>query len=323
MKVAAIIVNYDDLEDTEKFVKTINEYNIIDRIVVVDNMSTTISAFENLKKLENDKIKVIQSEKNGGYDYGNNFGIKYLDSLNEKYDYIIISNPDIEITKRAIEHCLEIAKNDNKIAVIAPRMFDKDNKPIRRSSWKIRTFALDVIHSTRLLEIIFYKKLRKGEYCEKDYEKKILEVEAISGAFLIIRNSILEAIDLFDENVFLFYEEDILAKKLYEKKYKTVSLNSEKFIHYESQTIGKTFSYYRKMKQQTNPLIGLLVPPLHFKILLFFSPVPNNREPCRHNTYDSNHNGQNLLPARNLGFLYRFRRSNGLLVTLPITFRKR
>lgn len=249
MKVAAIIVNYDDLEDTEKFVKAINEYNIIDRIVVVDNMSTTISAFENLKKLENDKIKVIQSEKNGGYDYGNNFGIKYLDGLNEKYDYIIISNPDIEITKQAIEHCLEVAQNDNEIAVIAPRMFGKDNKPIRRSSWKIRTFALDVVHATRVLEIIFYKILKNGEYSEEDYKKELLEVEAISGAFFIIRCDVLKDIGLLDEEVFLFYEEDILAHKLKEKRLKTISLNSEKFIHYESQAIGKSLNYYKKMNQ--------------------------------------------------------------------------
>lgn len=249
MKIAAIIVTYNDLDNTKKFVKDIEEYSIIDRIVVVDNMSTTISAFENLKKLENDKIKVIQSEKNGGYDYGNNFGIKYLDSLNEKYDYIIISNPDIEITKRAIEHCLEIAKNDNKIAVIAPRMFDKDNKPIRRSSWKIRTFALDVVHATRILEIIFYNILRSGEYSEDDYKKEILEVEAISGAFFIIRYDVLKDIGLLDEEVFLFYEEDILAHKLKENGLKTISLNSEKFIHYESQAIGKSLNYYKKMKQ--------------------------------------------------------------------------
>lgn len=249
MKVAAIIVNYDDLEDTEKFVKTINEYNIINRIVVVDNMSTTISAFENLKKLENDKIKIIQSEKNGGYDYGNNFGIKYLDGLNEKYDYIIISNPDIEITENAIKHCLEVAKEDKNVAVIAPRMFGKADTPIRRSSWKIRTFALDVVHSTRVLEIIFYKILRKGEYSQEDYKKELLEVEAISGAFFIIRYDVLKEIGLLDEEVFLFYEEDILAHKLKEKNLKTISLNSEKFIHYESQAIGKSLNYYKKMKQ--------------------------------------------------------------------------
>ena len=42
------------------------------------------------------------------------------------------------------------------------------------------------------------------------------------------------------------------TKQLAEKGYKTISLNSEKFIHFESQTIGKTFNYYKKMRGYTN-----------------------------------------------------------------------
>ena len=153
MKVAVVIVNYNDVEDTVKYVNTISKYNVINRVVVVDNLSTTSGAFETLKKLEDEKVYVIQSDKNGGYDYGNNIGIKYLESKGEEYDYIIVSNPDISVSEEAINSCLEKIEKDNKIAVIAPRMFNKDDKPIRRSAWKMRTFWLDVIHSTRLLEI--------------------------------------------------------------------------------------------------------------------------------------------------------------------------
>ena len=249
MKVAVIIVNYNDAEDTIKYVQKITEYKEINRIVVVDNKSSDEDCFKKLKLLENDKTLVLEAEKNGGYNYGNNFGIKYLENLNEKYDYYIISNPDIDISSDAISHCLEIIDNNGKIGIIAPRMYNKDNNPIRRSSWKVRTFGLDVIHSTRLLEIVFYKLLRNGEYSNKDYENEILEVEAISGAFFIIRENLLKQINYFDENVFLFYEEDILAKKMKEIGYSVVSLNSEKFIHFESQTIGKTFNYYKKMSQ--------------------------------------------------------------------------
>lgn len=249
MKVAVIIVNYNDVEDTVNYVKKITEYETINRIVVVDNKSTTVNTFDKLKSLESNKVKVIESDKNGGYDYGNNFGIKYLENHNEEYDYYIISNPDIKIAEDAIKHCLDVMESDEKIGVIAPRMLNKDGNPIRRSSWKIRTFALDVVHSTRLLELIFYKVLRNGEYSNKEYEKDLLEVEAISGAFFIIKSKILKEVGYLDDNVFLFYEEDILAHKLKEKGYKTISLNSENFIHYESQTIGKSLSYYKKMKQ--------------------------------------------------------------------------
>lgn len=249
MRVAAIIVSYNDVDNANRFVKEITEYGIVNRIVVVDNQSTTIGAFETLKKLESDKVKILQSDKNGGYDYGNNFGIRYLQSQKEEYDYIIISNPDIQIEEKSIKHCLDILEKNINVAVCAPRMFNKEDKPIRRSSWKIRTFWLDVVHNTRFLELLFYKVLRNGEYSEEEYKNEVLKVEAISGAFFIIRYNILKEIGLFDENVFLFYEEDILAQKLKAKGYETVSLNSEKFIHFESQTIGKTLSYYKKMKQ--------------------------------------------------------------------------
>ena len=249
MRTAVIIVEFNDAEETIKYVNKIKEYDIIQKIVVVDNNSTIPDTFEKIKTLENEKICVIQSDKNGGYSYGNNYGVRFLEKNEEKFDYIIISNPDIEVEENAISNCLRIMQNDEKIAITAPRMYNSSNKPIRRSSWKIRTFDLDVIHSTRLLEILFYNKLRNGEYSEKEYSEKMLQVEAISGAFFIVKSDILKEIGYFDENVFLFYEEDILAKKLKEKNYKTYSINTEKFVHYESQTIGKTFSYYKKMKQ--------------------------------------------------------------------------
>ena len=127
MKVAAIIVNYNDIEDTEKYIKKISKYEIINKIVVVDNLSTNEGEFDKLKILESSKVKVVQSEKNGGYNYGNNFGIKYLENNGEEFDYYIISNPDIEVSENAIKHCLEVLETDSQNAVVAPRMFNKRN----------------------------------------------------------------------------------------------------------------------------------------------------------------------------------------------------
>ena len=255
MKVAVIVVNYNDVEDTLTYVKEITKYDVINKIVVVDNQSTTIGALENLRELRDKKVDVIEAPLNGGYSYGNNYGVKHLNEEKEEYDYIIFSNPDITISKEAIENSLKVLEEDKNVAVVAPRMFNKDEKPIRRSSWKVRTFLRDVVHSTRLLEILFYFVLRNGEYKEEDYKKEKLEVEAISGAFFIMRKSVYDELGPFDEETFLFYAEDILAIKLQEKGYKTISLNTEHFIHYESQSIGKAFSYYKKLKRLYNSKI--------------------------------------------------------------------
>ncbi len=249
MRVAVVVVEFNDAEETVKYVKKIAQYQNIQRIVVVDNHSTDLKEVGLLKEIQDEKVVVLQSDRNGGYNYGNNFGIRYLKEQNEEYDCYIVSNPDINIEEEAIDRCLQVLESDEKVGVVAPRMQDANNQPIRRSSWKIRTFWRDVVHSTRLLEVMFYPILRNGEYSQKEYSKELLEVEAISGAFFIIKREVLEQIGEFDENVFLFYEEDILAQKLKEKGYKTISVNDVKFIHYESQTIGKTLSYYRKMRE--------------------------------------------------------------------------
>ena len=255
MNTAIIIVNFNDEDETISYVEKISKYNVLNRIIVVDNKSTTIGAFNKLQELEkkDKKISVIETDKNGGYSYGNNFGVRYLDKeekeKNIKYDYIIISNPDIEVEEKAIINSVSVLENNDDIAVCSPRMFYKNGEPARRSSWKLRTPLRDMVHSTRLLELLFYKVLRNGEYKEDEYKNELLIVEAISGSFFIIKKDVFEKVGLFDENVFLFYEEDILAKKMQEKGYQTISVNDVKVTHYESQTIGKTLSYYKKMKQ--------------------------------------------------------------------------
>jgi len=289
MRVAAIIVSYNDVEQTIKFVNNIRNMELINRIVVVDNKSTDENAYEILSRVDDNKVITVQSERNGGYNYGNNFGLKYLESINEQYDYYIISNPDVYVEEETLKHCLSIIDSDEKTAIIAPRMFDKNDKPIRRSAWKTRTFALDCIHSTRLLELIFYGIFKDGEYNENDFSKERLNVDAISGAFFIMKRSFLEKIKRFDDNVFLFYEEDILAKQVKAADMKIISLNSEKFIHYESQTIGRTFNYFSKMHQL-------------FKSRIYY-----------HKTY----NHINMIQVAILYILYGFKNAE-LLIEVPI-----
>ena len=249
MKLAVIVVNFNDEEDTLKYVKQITEYSVVDKIVVVDNMSTTPNCLEKLQTLVSDKVDVISSNKNGGYSYGNNFGINYLENQGLEFDYYAISNPDIDISEDAFIKCIQFLDEVSEAGITAPKMLNSDCKRIRRSSWKTRNFGRDVVHSSRILELLFYPVLKNGEYNDKDYEKDVLKVDCISGAFFIIRKNVYKEIGGFDENVFLFYEEDIISKQLKEKKYLIYSLNSISFKHFESRTIGKTFSYYKKIKE--------------------------------------------------------------------------
>ena len=62
MKVAIIVLNYNAYEDTKKYVNKIKEYDVINKIVIVDNLSTD-GMYDKLLELRNEKIDVISSRK--------------------------------------------------------------------------------------------------------------------------------------------------------------------------------------------------------------------------------------------------------------------
>ena len=247
MKTGMVILNYNDYENTKKLVKNIKEYKILDKIVIVDNKSTNNDELKRLNTLVCDKVDVIVSDKNGGYSYGNNYGLKYIDKKygEQKFEYVIISNPDVYVKEYDIEKTIEFLNNNKKCVIASPRMY-YTNGPARRSAWKKRKIITDIANSTRITQAILFPFFKKGEYSKKDFKNSVQEVDAIAGSFFVANHKLFRNIGYFDENTFLFYEEDIIGVKAKEKGYSIFSLNNLSFIHYESKTIGKIMNIFKK-----------------------------------------------------------------------------
>lgn len=245
MKFAIIVLNYNDHENTIKYVNSIKDYDIVDKIIVVDNNSTTKDEIKILKELESEKVEILSSEKNGGYAYGNNLGLKYLEKIGS-YEFVAISNPDVYVDEKTLTDCLDYLKTHNKVAIVAPRMHFVSG-PARRAAWKTRKPIIDIANSTRITEALMFPFLRKGEYSKKDYLQEDLKVDCIAGSFFIAKYDSLKKVNYMDEKTFLFYEEDILGARLKNIGLEIHILNNLKFMHYESQTIGKMMNMFRKM----------------------------------------------------------------------------
>jgi TonB-dependent SusC/RagA subfamily outer membrane receptor len=113
-------------QDTINYTYNIlNQKNINVDVLIVDNDSQN-SSFENLSKefVNNSRVRVIESEKNGGYAYGNNFGLKYIEK--EDYNYIVISNNDIIIDDELLLYKLtERYSSLHKPAFLSPVQTNK------------------------------------------------------------------------------------------------------------------------------------------------------------------------------------------------------
>lgn len=244
-KTGVVVLNFNDYDNTNRYVNEISKYRCIDRIVVVDN-SVEKKEFE-FNKTE--KIDIVISSKNGGYAKGNNLGINYLNENYKEIEYLVISNPDVIVSEESYEKCIEFLNNktNHRYAMVAPRMHDANDNKHPLSGWKLRTLKGDTMDSSIILTNKFQKPHIEmyGEYLDS---KDVVDVDCLAGSFFIIRKKTFEEIGYFDEKTFLYFEEDIIGKKISEAGYKAAVLNTCKFQHMEAVSVKRSMNYLKKYK---------------------------------------------------------------------------
>ena len=267
-KTAIVILNYNDYETTLDLLNRINNYKVLDLIVVVDNRSTDDS-FNKLKSFENDLIKVIQTPNNNGYASGNNFGLKYLEDKN--IDYVIISNPDVMVEEKSIiklKHDLE----SEKVTLVAPMI---DEHGIVSRGWKLPRFKEDLVSNINYFHKYSNKML---SYKDEYYNQELVKVDAVHGCFFMIKYDLFKKINFFDEGTFLYYEENILGSKLKEENLESyidtstlvkhnLSISVDKSLNsLKKYKILKTSQFYYERKYNRLNILGLLILKLFYHI---------------------------------------------------------
>ena len=222
--VLIVIVNYYDYPTTEKCIINLNRIGVSADIIVVDNKSPN-NSLEVLKKYESTNITVIQSDKNGGYSYGNNYGIQY--ALNRRtYDYICIMNPDVIIESDLFDDlCLKLDSEQN-YAGISALMFLDGKFETDRISWNL----IDSNSLYKDYNLLRFSKAQKKIVFELE-KNGLLRADVLPGSFFIMKTSVFEKIGWFDENIFLYHEENIIGLKLKKLGYKLVIDTAHYYLH--------------------------------------------------------------------------------------------
>lgn len=245
--VVIVILNYNDKKNTIRLTKTIEKFSIIDKVVVVDNCSPN-NDIKDLKKLQSKKVDVIKSDKNGGYSYGNNYALKYIEKNYKSFKYVIISNPDIEVSEDAIIKTIEYLEQNKSIALAAPRIVDQSGNKYILSGWKIRKIWDDIFLQSKLTTKLFVKGPWKRMYDEEYRDQEYSVCGCVSGAFFVIKGDIFKKINYFDDKLFLFGEEDVIGKKVHDLGYNACVLNNCSVVHYESVSINRCYDMPQKLK---------------------------------------------------------------------------
>jgi GT2 family glycosyltransferase len=201
--VAVVIVNYNVRDLLDQALRSLYETapTLVGEIWVVDNASTDDSV-EFLKR-HWPQVNVICNEENRGYGRANNQGI-----LKSSSKYILILNPDTLVQRGALQELVEFMESRPQAGACGPKIVSPEGRfrPECR-----RGFPTPLAAFSRLfgLSTLFPRSRLFGKYhltyLEPDYET---QVDALSGACMIVRREAADPVGYFDEEYFL-YGEDI------------------------------------------------------------------------------------------------------------------
>ena len=197
-QVGLVVLLYNSSKDVSGFLDSLVRANFLqedDFLVFVDNSSsddTLQELTENLKKHEgvlNCEIQILRLGENVGYAQGNNAGIKFL---LDKCPWIAVVNPDIRFSEGA--SALKKATLDRK-CLYAPEILEGDDGLAMQPRGRLGFREM-------VLEGLLIKYKRNNNLPHLPH-----------GSFFALHSSVWRQ-TLFDEETFLYYEEDLLFEKL-------------------------------------------------------------------------------------------------------------
>lgn len=228
-KISVVIVNFNagsGLIDSAK-AAIADAYEVI----VVDNASSD-GSLELLEAayVSDSKLRIVRSLSNEGFAKACNRGVALATG-----EFVFFLNPDCELEKGAMACLLETIQADVKIGMVGGLLLNPDGSEQaggRRAiptPWRsfVRAFGL-ARFSKRWPKLFFDFHLHK-----EPLPKSPIEVEAISGACMLVRRNAMQEIGLLDEEYFMHCEDLDWCIRFRRSEWKILFVPGARMLHHK------------------------------------------------------------------------------------------
>jgi len=230
-KIAIILINYKDyaakyLADCWASLRA-QDYAGEIKFFIVDNASTPES-FEYLKK-NAPEAEIIKNKNNDGFAKGNNDAMNLALALN--YDYVILFNMDTIVEKDCVSEMVKAAATDAKIGAVQARLMLYPEKE------KVNSLG-NVTHFLGFGYSAGYQEKFNGDLSVKD-------IMYPSGAAVLFPAASLKKVGLFDEEFWMYNEDQDLGWRLWLAGYRCVL--APRAVVYHKYEFGKSIKQFYYM----------------------------------------------------------------------------
>ena len=220
MDLSIIIVNYNTKTLLKQCLNSLMKHPTkSSEIIVVDNASADGSVGMLRKKFP--KVKIIANKTNRGFGAAKNQGVKIA-----KGEFLLSLDSDTEI-KQNVKELLEYLEKYPKIGILGCQLVDKKGKK--------QQYIAGFKHT--IFDTIRNKFLKSPEL----NTLKPTDVDWVTGAFMLMRRKVFEELNGFDEQFFLYFEDEDLCLRAEKKGLRVVYYPRFSVIH-----IGGASSEKRK-----------------------------------------------------------------------------
>lgn len=202
-------------------------------VIVVDNASTDESAA--YIEAEYPFVRLVRSDKNGGFSHGNNLGVEYAQG-----EYLAFLNPDTIVSKGWLESLTGVLASDPTYGMTTSKIL------LLRDPKRINACG-NTMHLSGLT-------LCRGVNEDAHKYVELAEVSAVSGAAFAMRKSVFESIGKFDELMFMYMDDTDLSLRVRLAGYKCIYVPDSIVYHDYALRFGPNKTYY----QERNRYIMLL-----------------------------------------------------------------
>jgi hypothetical protein len=250
MDLSIIVVNWntrdllrDCLESVEETVRDLSY-----EVIVVDNASTDGSVAMLRERFP--RVRVIENTENRGFGAANNQAMKIMAGR-----YALLLNSDTRLTEDAVQSFFSFLESRPDVAMACGQLLNADGS--RQNSIAAFPGLLTLLTNTPFLEYLFPKRFPSKR---NDYAGPI-EVDSAIGACLMVRKAAIDAVGMFDERYFFFFEETDWARQMNAAGWKVFFVPTAFIHHLQGQSIGRNirsriefyrsrYKYFRKWESR-------------------------------------------------------------------------
>lgn len=204
-------------------------------VVVVDNQSTDDSV-EQIRK-EFPWAEMIVAPKNGGFAYGNNVALKKANSR-----YVMLVNSDVECTKESnFDELVLYMDAHEEVSVITPTVVLANGELDRASHRGEPTPWASLMYFSGMAKLFPKVSFLASYHLTDKPLDEIHEIDACSGAAMLVRTSAMKKVGLLDERFFMYAEDLDWCKRFRDQGGKIIFYPIITVIHHKYKSgRGKT-----------------------------------------------------------------------------------